>query len=251
MIKDSILYINNGGLGIGITQISSNGTFTSTMPGYNGGSYASYPPNNSSHAGGGGATHIATQSGLLSTLSNNINNILIVSGGGGGASSHITDGVRYSGDGGSAGGYIGNNSGNTTSKCTYCYFWAQGGTQTSGGTPIHISGNPPYNETQSTGSFGKGGNVYTSNTVNDLAYFSGGGAGFYGGSAAAHNSAAGGSGYIGNSLLTDKAMYCYNCATSNEVSTKTVSTTCHSSTPTENCAKEGNGYARITLVSLD
>ena len=34
-------------------------------------------------------------------------------------------------------------------------------------------------------------------------------------------------------------------------STKTISTTCTSATPTENCAKQGNGYARITLVSID
>ena len=44
-------------------------------------------------------------------------------------------------------------------------------------------------------------------------------------------------------------MYCYNCTESSEEATKTISTTCHSSTPTENCAKIGNGYARITLIS--
>ena len=52
-----------------------------------------------------------------------------------------------------------------------------------------------------------------------------------------------------NSLLTDKMMYCYNCNESSEESTKTVSTTCASQTPTENCSKQGNGYARITLIS--
>ena len=61
----------------------------------------------------------------------------------------------------------------------------------------------------------------------------------------------GGSGYIGNHLLTNKAMYCYNCEESNEESTKTISTTCTEETPTSNCAKKGNGYARITLVSID
>ena len=45
-------------------------------------------------------------------------------------------------------------------------------------------------------------------------------------------------------------MYCYNCQESNEISTKTISTTCTSATPTANCAKQGNGYARITLVSI-
>ena len=61
----------------------------------------------------------------------------------------------------------------------------------------------------------------------------------------------GGSGYIGNSLLKDKVMYCYNCEESNEESTKTISTTCNEETPTSYCAKKGNGYARITLVSVD
>ena len=59
------------------------------------------------------------------------------------------------------------------------------------------------------------------------------------------------SGYIGNSLLTNKAMYCYNCTPSSVESTKTISTTCTSATPTPNCAKQGNGYAKITLVSIN
>ena len=85
---------------------------------------------------------------------------------------------------------------------------------------------------------------------------SSGGAGLYGGGASngdigVHGDSGGdgGSSYIGNALLTNKLMYCYNCTESSAVTTKTISTTCHSSTPTENCAKEGNGYARITLIS--
>ena len=58
----------------------------------------------------------------------------------------------------------------------------------------------------------------------------------------------GGSGYIGNSLLSNKAMYCYNCEESSEESTKIISTTCAEETPTSNCAKKGNGYARITYI---
>ena len=52
-----------------------------------------------------------------------------------------------------------------------------------------------------------------------------------------------------NTLLTKKVMYCYNCQESSEESTKTISTTCTSATPTSACAKSGNGYARITLIS--
>ena len=71
------------------------------------------------------------------------------------------------------------------------------------------------------------------------------------GSVSVSSSRAEESGYIGNSFLTNKTTYCYNCATSNEISTKNISTTCTSSTPTENCSKQGNGYARITLISID
>ena len=55
----------------------------------------------------------------------------------------------------------------------------------------------------------------------------------------------------GNTLLTKKVMYCYNCQESSEESTKTISTTCTNATPTSACAKSGNGYARITLISTD
>lgn len=61
---------------------------------------------------------------------------------------------------------------------------------------------------------------------------------------------AGGSGYIGHPLLTNKSMYCYNCEESSEENTKTISTTCNEETPTTNCAKKGNGYARMTLISI-
>ena len=58
----------------------------------------------------------------------------------------------------------------------------------------------------------------------------------------------GSSGCIGNPSLTDKHMTCYNCETSNEESTKTISNTCVSETPTTDCSKIGNGYARITYI---
>ena len=79
-------------------------------------------------------------------------------------------------------------------------------------------------------------------------YSVGGGGGFYGGKNSSINGGAGGSGYIGNTLLTEKSMYCYDCTESSEESTKTISTTCTSETPTANCAKQGDGYARITLI---
>lgn len=58
----------------------------------------------------------------------------------------------------------------------------------------------------------------------------------------------GGSGYIVNSSLIDKVMYCYACTESNGVSTKTISTTNVSHNAVSEYAKIGNGYAKITYI---
>ena len=209
------LYVNIGGKG------------TQSLGGYNGGGATDL-----SAGGGGGATHIATTSGLLSVLEKKKNNILIVSGGGGGSGSF------NSFRGGSAGGFLGSTAGGTSP--------GNGGTQTTGG---HI---PNYYGPTATGGglglFGIGGNGGHETAYSQAS--GAGGAGFYGGSGggARDGGGGGGSSYIGNSLLTEKSMYCYNCEESTDESTKTISTTCTSETPTENCAKTGNGYARITLI---
>ena len=168
---------------------------------------------------GGGATHVAFSSGLLQSLENNKSSIIMVAGGGGGALAHIFEDVTYSTLGGSGGGMNGSkgrNGNNTESNWDGFIV----GTQTSG-----------Y-------AFGKGG------VSSDLAR-SGGGGGYFGG-----NVSCGGSGYIGNSLLQSKAMYCYNCTASSNESTKTVSTTNVSQNAIRQYAKIGNGYAKITLVSF-
>ena len=216
--NDSLLYINVGGKG------EDNCQTKSCAGGYNGGSsstrWALSDGTGLYTGGGGGATHIATTSGTLDTLENKKNNILVVAGAGGGRD-YYPDWKVFS-SGGSGGGYVGNNA--------YSSFKQEltntGGTQTSGAA------------------FGKALTTYTSDSTG------GSGGGYYGGiSSNQHSTGAGGSGYIGNSLLTEKSMYCYNCQESKDVSTKTISTTCTSSTPRENCAKQGNGYARITLIS--
>ena len=231
------LYLNIGGKG-------ENSSFKNreSVGGYNGGGnggigaynywvYSRNEPNPLTSAGGGGATHISFSSGLLSTLKNNISNILIVSGGGGGTTPANYN-LKVAGSGGGISGNLG---------YVYNGLYVTGGNQTNGYL------------------FGKGQNGHTSiqGTNADAEGSGGGGGGFFGGYSYQGNetesdaAGAGGSGYIGNTLLTNKAMYCYNCSESNEVSTKTMSTTCTSSTPTENCAKQGNGYARITLISID
>ena len=206
--RDTQLYINIGGAG-------SNGVKGNNVAGgYNGGGRGTWDnQDDETSGGGGGATHIALTSGLLSTLENKKEDILIVSGGGGGKSFTYTTG--------SGGGYMGGTaSGTNQSEVSQVKGYAFGRGQDASGT---------------AGSDGVGG----------------GGGGFYGGymnNVSEKSSGTGGSGYIGNALLTGKVMYCYNCKESAEVSTKTVSTTCTNSTPIENCAKQGNGHAKITLI---
>lgn len=241
-IKNDILYINVGG--------SGSGGLTLTEGGYNGGgdSTGGVCNNNRYAYSGGGATHIASVSGELENLelykgelySNGLTNdspeILIVAGGGGGA--HYMNSAY--GSGASAGGYVGNTATWTNNDHTK-YHQPTGGSQTSGG----IGGNS-YNDTLApSGYFGNGGNF--SSTA--CAEGSGGGGGYYGGGSGVFTPGAGGSGYIGNSLLTGKYMYCYNCATSNEVEIKTYTTTNVSDTPISNYAKSGNGAAIISQLT--
>lgn len=231
----STLYINIGGQG----NSTSAGVSQYVAGGYNGGGSTSGQDCCNRYFGsGGGATHIGMKSGLLSTLENNKDSILIVSGGGGGAyygENTGTEGLS----GGSGGGIIGvSGTESTIENNQWCV--GLGGTQTSGGA---ITTNCTYSSKVGggtvTGSFGQGGSGTTS---------TGGGGGYYGGSFSGHIApAGGGSGYIGKATLYNKVMYCYNCTESNDESTKTISTTCHNASPTTNCAKEGNGYARISF----
>jgi len=222
LTSDTNLYVNVGGKGengIASANYTSKG-------GYNGGgdSYvgsAAYPI-----GGGGGATHIATINGQLFELKNaSESNVLIVAGGGGGVAIYNSSAkTTLIGHGG---GYKGNDS---------------SGKNTSG--DVFVAAGALYNKVGSggkyIGSFGQGASGKTSGHV-------GGGGGFYGGNSSAY-SAGGGSGYIGNLLLRDKVMYCYDCLTSNKTNTRTNSTTNVSSVATSNYAKIGDGTAKITIV---
>ena len=228
--KNQKLFVNIGQVG---TCVTATGTSRSS---YNGGA----PARAARGAGftscsGGGATHIALSSGQLFNLENNINEILIVSGGGGGSTYRTAQNGGYF-SGGSAGGYIGNT---TTGHAGWSIIYSTGGDQNRGGTGGCLNGDSGA----SSGSFGQSNSCTSSNGS-----CSSGGGGFYGGGSGNDTGGGGGSGYIGNTILTEKVMYCYNCAESSEESTKTISTTCTSATPTENCSKQGNGYARITLI---
>ena len=239
--RNVFMYINVGEKG----QNSTINNLTATYNGGGGALIQSTHTNVRYFSSGGGATHVATISGLLSKLENSKENILIVSGGGGG--SYYQTSPEQIVNGGSAGGYIGlNGSQITVGWGSFGY----GGSQAAGGyslcDDITCSSNKWERKKYSVGGFGYGGSA----SEEDYLPSSGGGGGWYGGGGSGHvQSAGGGSGYIGNSLLTNKAMYCYNCSESSEESTKTISTTCVSDTPTSNCSKKGNGYAKITLIS--
>ena len=241
------LYINVGGAG----EVSA--TFP-VSGGYNGGGKGTGGYSGVTYrygAGGGGATHIAKVSGLLSSLVSNkgvysdekgtyISEIILIVAGGGGGSFYY--GQAY-GSGASSGGYIGNTSTWTNSGHSY-YLQPTGGTQNSGG----LGGNSYVSHREQPGSFGQGGNI---DTNNNLANGSGGGGGFYGGGGGGFSPGGGGSGYIGNSLLTQKYMYCYNCTTSDKVDTKTYTTTNVSDTPISNYAKSGDGAAIINQITYE
>lgn len=213
--KDTVLYINVGGQAHELTG------------GYNGGGKGG-SGNNQTAYGGGGATHIATSSGLLSTLKNNIGSILIVAGGGGGSGTYNATSL-----GGSGGGF-------------------QGGTGYDGYNNVYGGKYAAIGATQSqaggSGSFGLGADFYNTNYGG-----AGGGGGYYGGGGSnrGHGGGGGGSGYIGNSLLLDKHMTCYECVVAigdDDVDIKTFSTMNISEEPINDMAKIGNGFAKITYL---
>jgi len=236
------------------------------------------------HNAGGGATHIALDSGLLKDLSLHINDdrIFIVSGGGGGGTSPIrakdaNNNYFYRTSGaGSAGGYIGNDATTSCTNCD-CESIGTGGTQTAGGNRIIISYNlninsssyNNYDENFPSGTFGlgsSGDNIPTIRPEFDKVGGSGGGGGYYGGSGnSCVGAGGGGSSYIGNTLLTNKSMYCYDCEESIDLTKSeifTISTTGNtnyrdtlncpdgfSENPISKCAKKGDGFAKITLLT--
>ncbi|MBR1416354.1 MAG: hypothetical protein IJ572_00860 [Bacilli bacterium] len=241
LTKGQKLFINVGGAGTNGT--STTGDYTG---GYNGGGNSYHWLNNNTYnASGGGATHIAMKSGTLASLgyTQAVTNemLLIASGGGGGAYYYASN---ENANGGSAGGIKGINGGKSSSTNGREGY---GATQSAGGSFASGSRGAP-----SSGSFGKGGN---SSTASNNGGGSGGGGGYYGGGGSTVAGAGGGSSYIASSNLKSlntitKHMTCYNCTTSDEKSTKTISTTNVSSNPISDYAKSGNGYAKVTLLTV-
>ncbi len=226
--KDEVLYVYVGQAGA-----KHSGAYGSVT--FNGGGAAGKNSGTSAIGDGGGATHISRINKKLSELSSNkgvlsstgdyyiSDDIIIVAGGGGGADSWN----EYSSAGGNAGGYKG-----VTGVANY---WTPG----DGATQIQAGQN------RYAGAFGQG----ASGPGNPGG--GAGGGGFFGGAAAYDNAGGGGgSGYIANPQLTDKHMACYECETSDSTETKTISVTCASDVATTDCAKQNNGYVKITFVDF-
>lgn len=224
------LYINIGGMGV--AQTSSVSTGTSYAGGYNGGGHGYSQGSDSSlrTGGGGGASHIAIVSGTLGSLSgyrntggeNISNEILIVAGGGASAYGYRSKWWNGNSGGGMTGGYS--------------FDQSYAATQTTG-----------YQFGQAGSSFGTGVN------------YAGAGGGWYGGvSVWGEVGAGGGSGYIGNTRLSNGVMYCYGCTEDSTPGTRTVDSNgtnkdanCpngYSTDAVSNCAKSGDGHARVTYL---
>ena len=241
--QNDILYINVGGRG----ESSVSGVTKTTAGGYNGGGNGANGRSSSgtSTGGGGGATHIATTHGELSELKDDTSSIILVAGGGGGSHSD-TDNNGYNSRGGNGGGFIGTHAfqiqGSCSSSCT-SYNYPSGGTQLSGGLGVTNWSSGATSSTTYAGTFGKGASGASS--------YGGGGGGYYGGGSGVYTGAGGGSGYIGNSQLTNKKMVIYsddNSFASGDEDTKTVLTNNVSAIATSEYAKKEDGYAKITLI---
>lgn len=225
------LYIGVGGQGGNPGLGNNNG-----VGGYNGGGAGGKAYQSSYHAGGGGggATHIATTTnrGELKNYSGNTSEVLIVAGGGGGCSDWWDLAVQV--------GF-------------FTRFYVGSGGGISGGHGDEYQGTQPSGGTQSTGyAFGLGANGQNGTSAAGAGEGNcGGGGGYYGGfsGSAYHNSTgAGGSGYIGNARLSNKHMAGFEVTESSDTDTATTNVAVHSSTPTADAAKEGNGHVRITWL---
>lgn len=168
--ENKILYVyvggqgqTNGSNGKELSDNFYNEDFGTSSGGYNGGGNSG---NQSIYNGsGGGATDIRLVSNSIDNFSS-LKSRIIVAAGGGGSSQHI----GYKGYGGSAGGLIGNNG---TSEKDGDLRYSGGGTQISNGYAYYDC---------MVGSFGQGGSGYNKNCSSNLRVDGAGGGGYYGGS---------------------------------------------------------------------
>ena len=228
LTKGEKLYIYVGKKGAdGVKQANQ---LTSTS--FNGGGAGIGSSDNDDGGGaGGGATDVRLVAGNWDDFESLKSRIIVAGGGSGGAT--VTGGFNKP-SGGSGGGLTGKGS-----------IWKYSNTEVS---------NHTYNATQTTGyKFGIGQNAITKGNAGGA----GAGGGYYGGYTYqstgyfTSTNGAGGSSYIGNTNLTNKVIYCYNCTTSSATNTKTKKTTSVSESLNANSAKMGDGAARITWIGAE
>ena len=276
LAQGQTIYYAVGGKGDSFIDddVTTTGSFGGIVQGgFNGGGAAAGRKYNNStkvvyySGAGGGATHFAlampsdsSKTGVLKDYESEKSSVLLVAGGGGGSgtSHNITSLTnRHYGAGGAGGGLEGQ--GNYDFECYVLpgpghSTVTLGGTQTSGGTFYALSNDP----IGKNGAFGQGGSA-----PNGLSDLDGGGGGWYGGAAGGRMGGAGGSGYVGNTLVingetiagnkVDYEMSDGTVVTPTDIPTfegaivddGIVGTDCYDSTMIGN---RGNGFAQITYV---
>ncbi len=266
LIKGEVLHIQVGGAGGSSSFDTTDEVYSSDdNAGYNGGgvgheywSYTTPRMFNSIMGGGGGATSVTLTDGLLSEHINDRQNVLIVAGAGSGAILH-TSYPAWSANGGNGGGYIGGDEIAADDDNEHCYARGFGATQDAPGKQESCT---RYGEGTKFSPSGFGyalnctnadGTEFNVDDVIKNPAYSNGGSGWYGGGDGVHGPSGGGSGYLKSSLLDIssgelKHMAGYDVETSNDANTRTISVTCAKEKPTADCAKFGNGYARITYL---
>ena len=261
------LYIYVGGVGqINVSNNQDLGDnymneyFGSVAGGYNGGGASGTQSIYSTS--GGGATDIRINNGTWNNF-NSLKSRIIIAAGGGGSSYHL----GFVGQGGAGGGLIGQDGQSTKNPDTR---YSGGGTQTKYGYA---------GEVDFLGSFGSGGAGYLKKSPKTLKIDGGGGSGYYGGSAGDDWGAGGAGGssfisghngcdaikeestenniihtgqsihysglYFTNTLMIDGEGYRWTDKKEEQIGMPSHS---DNSTITGNT---GNGYARITLISID
>jgi hypothetical protein len=252
LIKGSTLYIYVGGYPKANNEIG----------GYNGG--GSLTAGQSAYGrAGGGATDVRLNKGDWNDVMGLRSRIMVAGGGGGANNRNYNDtscgyGQGEGGIGGNLVGGTGTTTGHTYNGCTYGWGVGTGGTQTSGGHYIGYNSSGVVTEDILTAAFGYGGGTATYTAAGTQ---TGGGGGYYGGGLSGHGGAGGGSsfisGHIGcNAINSSGAHTGQPNHYSGKVFTNTQMKTGNESMPNPRgtgniTGNSGNGYAKITIVSVD
>lgn len=219
--KNTTLYICVGGAG-------KAGSDRYAAGGWNGGGSTNNNNSSTGNYGGGGATDIRTIQGTVTVLSSSsnvyvsyvggtqsLNSRIIVAGGGGGyAPSFSFDSAGAGGGTSGTGPCPGTQSGITERSATCC---------------------GDYKVGHQYAGFGYGG--YTNNGSTTYGHICGGGGGWYGGNFGSNSAPSGGSGYVSSALTNIQTINGESSFPSTSGSTET--------------GHSGNGYARITVISVD